>query len=152
MVIYVNNLFIGKSDQTDASNMMPYFGAHDINTALGIHPDEDAVDIRDDFAVNLCSYSNNDDGTNLFQLMDENTVLPKRWNLKYTLRSHWDAVRSMQFHPVEPVLVTVGEDGTAKLWNLAAKSSDTKSPQSSSSIVTELEPIYTFRGHRFVIK
>lgn len=24
----------------------------------------------------------------------------------------------MQFHPVEPVLITSSEDGTAKLWNL----------------------------------
>ncbi|CAJ0594471.1 unnamed protein product [Cylicocyclus nassatus] len=41
-----------------------------------------------------------------------------KWNVKMTLRSHLDSIRAMQFHPVEPVLITAGEDGTAKLWNL----------------------------------
>ncbi|MGH0172350.1 UNVERIFIED_CONTAM: hypothetical protein FKN15_063179 [Acipenser sinensis] len=42
----------------------------------------------------------------------------KTWNPKYTLRSHFDGVRSLVFHPVEPVLVTASEDHTLKLWNL----------------------------------
>lgn len=50
---------------------------------------------------------------------DEDTTAI-RWNLKFTLRSHFDSIRVMQFHPVEPVLVTASEDGTAKLWNLAS--------------------------------
>jgi WD40 repeat protein len=44
-----------------------------------------------------------------------------RWNIRFTLRSHYDAVRAMQFHPVEPVLITASEDGTAKLWNLGGQ-------------------------------
>lgn len=44
-----------------------------------------------------------------------------RWGIRYSLRSHYDAVRAMQFHPVEPLLITASEDGTAKLWNLNAK-------------------------------
>lgn len=59
------------------------------------------VDIKDDFAMN-----------------EDDSSLSVRWNLKYTLRSHYDAVRAIQFHPVEPVLITASEDGTAKLWNL----------------------------------
>lgn len=47
-----------------------------------------------------------------------------RWNLKFTLRSHFDSLRVMQFHPVEPVLITASEDGTAKLWNLGASKAD----------------------------
>lgn len=42
----------------------------------------------------------------------------KTWNAKYTLRSHFDGVRALAFHPVEPVLITASEDRTLKLWNL----------------------------------
>ena len=42
----------------------------------------------------------------------------KTWNAKYTLRSHFDGVRALAFHPVEPVLLTASEDHTLKLWNL----------------------------------
>ncbi|VDK69906.1 unnamed protein product [Anisakis simplex] len=81
----------------------------DINAALGI-ADEANVDIKDEF--------NAPD--------DDNTAI--RWNLKFTLRSHYDSIRVMQFHPVEPVLITASEDGTAKLWNLG-----TTNPKSESA-------------------
>jgi len=42
----------------------------------------------------------------------------KTWNAKYTLRSHFDSVRALAFHPTEPVLITGSEDNTLKLWNL----------------------------------
>lgn len=42
----------------------------------------------------------------------------KSWNAKYTLRSHFDAVRALVFHPTEPVLITASDDHTLKLWNL----------------------------------
>lgn len=45
-------------------------------------------------------------------------ALRKSWNPKFTLRSHFDSVRNLAFHPVEPVLVTASEDQTVKLWNL----------------------------------
>ena len=32
--------------------------------------------------------------------------------------SHFDGVRALAFHPVEPVLLTASEDHTLKLWNL----------------------------------
>lgn len=105
----------------------------DINAALGI-TDEVNVTIKDDFTA----------------ADDEQSAV--RWNLKFTLRSHFDSIRVMQFHPVEPVLITASEDGTAKLWNLGAtstKSEAVKGAQapSPSAAVTELEPTYTFRGH-----
>ena len=34
------------------------------------------------------------------------------------LYSHFDGVRALGFHPVEPVLITGSEDHTLKLWNL----------------------------------
>lgn len=42
----------------------------------------------------------------------------KTWNAKYTLRSHFDGVRALAFHPVDPVLITASEDRSLKLWNL----------------------------------
>uniref|UniRef100_A0A672HFL0 Striatin-3 n=1 Tax=Salarias fasciatus TaxID=181472 RepID=A0A672HFL0_SALFA len=65
----------------------------------------------------------------------------KTWNPKYTLRSHFDGVRALAFHPVEPCLVTVSEDHTLKLWNL------TKTVPAKKSASFDVEPIYTFRAH-----
>lgn len=42
----------------------------------------------------------------------------KSWNAKYTLRSHFDSVRALVFHPTDPVLITASDDHTLKLWNL----------------------------------
>jgi striatin 1/3/4 len=39
----------------------------------------------------------------------------RTWNAKYTLRSHFDAIRALVFHPVEPVLITASEDHMLKL-------------------------------------
>ncbi|TKR70876.1 hypothetical protein L596_022843 [Steinernema carpocapsae] len=104
----------------------------DLNSVLGLASGdgEGDVDIKDDFASNL---------------NDDNSAVSISWNLKFTLRSHLDSIRAMQFHPVEPVLITASEDGTAKLWNLAAKPHVDGKNQGSVA-VTELEPI-TFRGH-----
>ncbi|XP_076022123.1 striatin-3 isoform X2 [Genypterus blacodes] len=65
----------------------------------------------------------------------------KTWTPKYTLRSHFDGVRALAFHPVEPCLVTVSEDHTLKLWNL------TKTVPAKKSTSFDVEPIYTFRAH-----
>ncbi|XP_037342035.2 striatin-3 [Pungitius pungitius] len=65
----------------------------------------------------------------------------KTWNPKYTLRSHFDGVRALAFHPVEPCLVTVSEDQTLKLWNL------TKTVPAKKSASFDVEPVYTFRAH-----
>jgi len=32
--------------------------------------------------------------------------------------SHFDGIRALVFHPVEPVLITASEDHMLKLWNL----------------------------------
>ncbi|XP_070577227.1 striatin-3-like isoform X2 [Ptychodera flava] len=65
----------------------------------------------------------------------------KTWNPKYTLRSHFDGVRALTFHPVEPVLITASEDHTLKLWNLE------KTVPAKKSASLDVEPIYTFRAH-----
>uniref|UniRef100_A0A674P874 Striatin, calmodulin binding protein n=2 Tax=Takifugu rubripes TaxID=31033 RepID=A0A674P874_TAKRU len=68
-------------------------------------------------------------------------ALRKTWNPKFTLRSHFDSVRNLAFHPVEPVLVTASEDQTVKLWNLQ------KTVPAKKCAALDVEPIYTFRAH-----
>ncbi|XP_075225036.1 connector of kinase to AP-1 [Lycorma delicatula] len=65
----------------------------------------------------------------------------KTWNAKYTLRSHFDGVRALAFHPLEPVLITASEDHTLKLWNLQ------KTVPAKKSASLDVEPLYTFRCH-----
>ena len=70
----------------------------------------------------------------------------KTWSIKYTLRSHFDSVRCVAFHPTDQMVVTGSEDHTLKLWNLAKCA-----PQSSKKNSTpEFEPVYTFRAHLYV--
>jgi striatin 1/3/4 len=52
----------------------------------------------------------------------------------------------MQFHPVEPLLCTAGEDGTMKLWNLSRAQ-----PDDAKSTISDLDPVYTFRAHRSAV-
>ncbi|XP_046545184.1 striatin-like isoform X5 [Haliotis rubra] len=68
-------------------------------------------------------------------------VYRKTWNAKYTLRSHFDGVRALAFHPVEPVLITASEDHTLKLWNLQ------KTVPAKKAASLDVEPVYTFRAH-----
>ncbi|XP_011140671.2 striatin-3 [Harpegnathos saltator] len=65
----------------------------------------------------------------------------KTWNAKYTLRSHFDAVRALVFHPADPVLITASDDHTLKLWNLH------KTVPAKKSASLDVEPLYTFRSH-----
>lgn len=65
----------------------------------------------------------------------------KAWNAKYTLRSHFDAVRALVFHPTDPVLITASDDHTLKLWNLH------KTVPAKKSASLDVEPLYTFRSH-----
>ncbi|OZC04869.1 hypothetical protein X798_08171 [Onchocerca flexuosa] len=138
----LHQLRLGSDDvkkEASDDDVQQFFGSKnkrefmDINAALGI-ADEGNVDIKDDFIIP------DEDTSNI------------RWNLKFTLRSHFDSIRAMQFHPVEPVLITASEDSTAKLWNLGSSGMkmDLKENQISAhsqSTITELEPTYTFRGH-----
>ncbi|XP_043285856.1 striatin-3 isoform X1 [Venturia canescens] len=65
----------------------------------------------------------------------------KTWNAKYTLRSHFDSVRALVFHPTDPVLITASDDHTLKLWNLQ------KTVPAKKSASLDVEPLYTFRSH-----
>ncbi|XP_018087675.1 striatin-3 isoform X2 [Xenopus laevis] len=76
-----------------------------------------------------------------YDLPSNKDAFRKTWNPKYTLRSHFDGVRALAFHPLEPVLVTASEDHTLKLWNLQ------KTVPTKKSASLDVEPIYTFRAH-----
>uniref|UniRef100_A0A8C2FK22 Striatin, calmodulin binding protein 4 n=1 Tax=Cyprinus carpio TaxID=7962 RepID=A0A8C2FK22_CYPCA len=65
----------------------------------------------------------------------------KTWNPRFTLRSHFDAIRALTFHPIQAVLLSGSEDGTLKLWNL------NKAMHSKKNAALDVEPIYTFRAH-----
>ncbi|PAA53321.1 hypothetical protein BOX15_Mlig033268g2 [Macrostomum lignano] len=68
----------------------------------------------------------------------------RTWAIKFSLRSHFDSVRSLFFHPTEPALVTASEDCTLKLWNVSKAPSEQPTKKGMS---VDLEPIHTFRGH-----
>uniref|UniRef100_A0A8C1T4I2 Striatin, calmodulin binding protein n=1 Tax=Cyprinus carpio TaxID=7962 RepID=A0A8C1T4I2_CYPCA len=69
-------------------------------------------------------------------------ALRKTWNPKFTLRNHFDSIRGLAFHPIEPVLITASEDHTLKMWNLQ------KTAPAKKCAALDVEPIYTFRAHR----
>ncbi|XP_061915769.1 striatin-4-like [Entelurus aequoreus] len=72
---------------------------------------------------------------------DNRDEFKKTWNPRFTLRSHFDAIRALTFHPTQAVLLTASEDGTLKLWNL------NKAMHSKKNAALDVEPIYTFRAH-----
>ncbi|XP_072187345.1 striatin isoform X1 [Excalfactoria chinensis] len=76
-----------------------------------------------------------------YDIGNNTDALRKTWNPKFTLRSHFDGIRGLAFHPVEPVLITASEDHTLKMWNLQ------KTAPAKKSASLDVEPIYTFRAH-----
>uniref|UniRef100_A0A8C5E9N8 Striatin n=1 Tax=Gouania willdenowi TaxID=441366 RepID=A0A8C5E9N8_GOUWI len=77
-----------------------------------------------------------------YDIGNNKDAMRKTWNPKFTLRSHFDGIQALAFHPVEPVLVTASEDHTLKMWNLQ------KTAPAKKSTSLDVEPIYTFRAHR----
>ncbi|XDV32678.1 hypothetical protein PO909_003427, partial [Leuciscus waleckii] len=74
-------------------------------------------------------------------LQESREEFKKTWNPRFTLRSHFDAIRALTFHPSQAVLLSASEDGTLKLWNL------NKAMHSKKNAALDVEPIYTFRAH-----
>ncbi|GAA6066498.1 striatin-like isoform X1, partial [Tachysurus ichikawai] len=77
-----------------------------------------------------------------YDITNNKDALRKTWNPKFSLRSHFDAIRGLAFHPSEPVLITASEDHTLKMWNLQ------KTTPAKKNASLDVEPIYTFRAHR----
>ncbi|XP_036380527.1 striatin-4-like [Megalops cyprinoides] len=72
---------------------------------------------------------------------DSREEFKKTWVPRFTLRSHFDAIRAVTFHPSQAVLLSASEDGTLKLWNL------NKAVHPKKNAAIDVEPIYTFRAH-----
>ncbi|KAF5402569.1 Striatin [Paragonimus heterotremus] len=76
------------------------------------------------------------------------------WYPRYTLRGHFDGIRSVAFLPLIRAIFTAGEDGCVMLWNLGlndASSSTDQARDSGRSLghhpMDEIEPIHVFCGH-----
>ncbi|XP_057670590.1 striatin-3 isoform X3 [Diorhabda carinulata] len=89
----------------------------------------------------LAQLTVNNDAESTYDIDSSKEAFRKTWNAKYTLRSHFDGVRALAFHPTEPVLITASEDHTLKLWNLQ------KTVPAKKSASLDVEPLYTFRSH-----
>uniref|UniRef100_A0A4W5JVD2 Striatin 4 n=1 Tax=Hucho hucho TaxID=62062 RepID=A0A4W5JVD2_9TELE len=112
--------------------------------ALGFSSDVFILDAVGGVDMNLgeladLTVANDNDLT--VDLQDNREEFKKTWNPRFTLRSHFDAIRALTFHPSQAVLLTASEDGTLKLWNL------NKAIHSKKNAVLDVEPIYTFRAH-----
>ncbi|XP_017792336.1 PREDICTED: striatin-3 isoform X2 [Habropoda laboriosa] len=110
-----------------------------------LHPDPKRLNKEGDSTLELGELEqlcvNDEAETSYDMVATTKESLRKTWNAKYTLRSHFDAVRALVFHPTDPVLITASDDHTLKLWNLHK----TLPAKKSSSL--DVEPLYTFRSH-----
>ncbi|CAH8875379.1 unnamed protein product [Trichobilharzia szidati] len=78
------------------------------------------------------------------------------WMPKYTLRGHFDGIRSVAFHPTERAVYTASEDGCVMLWDLlkSGASGTTVSPGkifgfvAQSAAIDELSPVVVYWGHK----
>ncbi|KAL5040121.1 hypothetical protein BDV3_002495 [Batrachochytrium dendrobatidis] len=61
------------------------------------------------------------------------------WQLRDTLKSHFDSVRDVAFHPKKMVLFSASEDHTVKMWSVR------------NNDYPDIEPMHTFRGHKDVV-
>ncbi|XP_052894143.1 striatin-4 isoform X3 [Anopheles moucheti] len=106
-------------------------------TIPGIGNDEEV----DSSLGELAQLTVNNETESAYDVSNSKEPYRKTWNAKYTLRSHFDGVRALAFHPQEPVLITASEDHTLKLWNLQ------KTVPAKKSASLDVEPLYTFRSH-----
>lgn len=78
------------------------------------------------------------------QIGNNKDAMRKTWNPKFTLRSHFDGIRALSFHPVEPVLITASEDHTLKMWNLQKTAPAKKWDMLNNSKITSAQPPLMF--------
>eukprot|EP00051_Salpingoeca_urceolata_P027943 m.484095 g.484095 ORF g.484095 m.484095 type:complete len:685 (+) comp23202_c0_seq1:373-2427(+) len=73
---------------------------------------------------------------------DEPTSTRKAWVNKYILRSHYDSVRDVAFHPSSCHVFSASEDKTVKIWTV---------DPTAKRAVADTEPFWTLRGHRHAV-
>uniref|UniRef100_A0AAQ5YNH9 Striatin N-terminal domain-containing protein n=1 Tax=Amphiprion ocellaris TaxID=80972 RepID=A0AAQ5YNH9_AMPOC len=121
-----------------------FFHPQPVGGALGFSSDVfimDAVGGGDMNLGELADLTVANDNDLSMDMQDNREEFKKTWNPRFTLRSHFDAIRALTFHPNQAVLLTASEDGTLKLWNL------NKAMHSKKNAALDVEPIYTFRAH-----
>jgi striatin 1/3/4 len=78
---------------------------------------------------------------------------PTQFKVKFALRGHLDAVRSVIFSgggsPSEPEVCTAGDDGTIKRWIIPASYQSFNATQSSPDL--DVQAMFTHRGHEGVV-
>lgn len=104
---------------------------------LGLNEDENIDSVLG--LGELAQLTVNNDAVTTYDIASSKEAFRKTWNAKYTLRSHFDGVRALAFHPIESVLITASEDHTLKLWNLQ------KTVPAKKTTSLDVEPLYTFR-------
>jgi striatin 1/3/4 len=94
-----------------------------------------------DTTVSIAEVPVADLGSNSFGISSnvEQIVPHAMWIAQPPLRNHYDAVRSVAFHPTDLALFTGSEDHTIKLWRLSLAF--------DPAIEQESKLTYTFRGH-----
>ncbi|KAJ8360051.1 hypothetical protein SKAU_G00165760 [Synaphobranchus kaupii] len=132
----------GRPDEVEALTFPPSSGKSFI-MGVGVAMDGDEVMETEMGLGELAGLTVANEADSLaYDITNSKDALRKTWNPKFTLRSHFDGIRGLAFHPVEPVLVTASEDHTLKMWNLQ------KTAPAKKSTSLDVEPIYTFRAHR----
>uniref|UniRef100_A0A4W5N6S7 Striatin 4 n=1 Tax=Hucho hucho TaxID=62062 RepID=A0A4W5N6S7_9TELE len=137
--------FLGSGEEGEGAGEARISGdGRELGDALGFSSDVFILDAVGGGDMNLgeladLTVANDNDLT--VDLQDNREEFKKTWNPRFTLRSHFDAIRALTFHPSQAVLLTASEDGTLKLWNL------NKAIHSKKNAALDVEPIYTFRAH-----
>uniref|UniRef100_A0A8C4DAY4 Striatin, calmodulin binding protein 4 n=1 Tax=Dicentrarchus labrax TaxID=13489 RepID=A0A8C4DAY4_DICLA len=137
--------FLGSGEDGEgAGETLVLFHLQPAGGALGFSSDVfimDAVGGGDMNLGELADLTVANDNDLSMDMQDNREEFKKTWNPRFTLRSHFDAIRALTFHPSQAVLLTAAEDGTLKLWNL------NKAMHSKKNAALDVEPIYTFRAH-----
>uniref|UniRef100_A0AAQ5ZNZ1 Striatin N-terminal domain-containing protein n=1 Tax=Amphiprion ocellaris TaxID=80972 RepID=A0AAQ5ZNZ1_AMPOC len=137
--------FLGSGEDGEGAGEARISGdGRELGGALGFSSDVfimDAVGGGDMNLGELADLTVANDNDLSMDMQDNREEFKKTWNPRFTLRSHFDAIRALTFHPNQAVLLTASEDGTLKLWNL------NKAMHSKKNAALDVEPIYTFRAH-----
>lgn len=81
----------------------------------------------------------------LLTLIPEGSAPSRKLSVVGSLRAHLDTVRSINFHPRSPVLLSASEDGTIRMWNLEASKKLKKSGKLRKTL--SIHPVRTCYSH-----
>ncbi|CAB1348599.1 unnamed protein product [Coregonus sp. 'balchen'] len=101
--------FLGSGEEGEGAGEARVSGdGRELGGALGFSSDVFILDAVGGGDMNLGELAD-------LTLQDNREEFKKTWNPRFTLRSHFDAIRALTFHPSQAVLLTASEDGTLKL-------------------------------------